>query len=832
VKKLLTAVALLSWCASSAFAQESLVIVKDGKPNAQIVVAAEKRSRMATLAALELRLHVQNISGARLPIVTSAGAALPVKIFVGESPVAAKLGVTAEGLQHGAYRIVTGPDWIVLVGSDFDFDHTVVPVGISRKDDSGRERWERDVKASGLTDTGWGYPFGGLYKHYWNRDFDQTMSQPYGEDAVALWTTGGNQLKGLWNHDEAGSCNAVYALLHSIGTRWFMPGPLGEVLPKLSTIAVGPIHETVQPHSPVRAWSWYNYGAFDFDDIIWARRLGMNFGHQYLGVTHGVHGLVPVHSTEAMRKAHPEYYALIGGKRDTEHRGHGTACFTSKGLEKETVNYLRFIFDKYNLPHVGIWPGDGLKQCGCDGCRNKTPSELVWEFADRVAREVYKTHPDRRVSCAAYTTYIEAPDTIEKFTPNLSVWIANSARPRMLDPEHWADYQARVRKWQSKMAPGSILRLENNRYHVWGIEDGVRGVPISYPVIHPRAAARDLKFLKGISAGEIGEQSQLTGKWKVMGLEHITLYVQSRFLWNADLDVDQVLDEYCTLFYGPAAQTMKEVIYFTEDNLAVKDESRGRGRGNPMNVSLATALKLRDLLDKAKAAAGTGTYAERVDAVIGSLQPKDEMLAKYKKAEAELAEARANAPVALGVAGADLSRAASYTLRNLRGGTEVAEPQTSFRIGWDRNFLLLDVLCKEPAMDKLKVAQDVTVGDYVAVSIATPHHTYYHMEINPAGKVVEGNPSGRTWKSLAEIKTERGADFWRVQMRVPVVGGNEAASDPNHRMAGSKPTAESPWYFNLGRARAVDLKAPEFQAFSPTGAGWHVPTKFGRLEIK
>jgi len=157
-------VGLLLLCASSAFAQESLVIVKDGKPHAQIVIAAEKRSRMATLAALELRLHVQNISGARLPIVTSPGAALPVKIYVGESPAAAKHGVTAEGLQHGAYRIATGPDWIALVGSDFDFDHTVVPVGVSRKNDSGRERWERDVKASGLTDTGWGYPFGGLYK--------------------------------------------------------------------------------------------------------------------------------------------------------------------------------------------------------------------------------------------------------------------------------------------------------------------------------------------------------------------------------------------------------------------------------------------------------------------------------------------------------------------------------------------------------------------------------------------------------------------------------------------------------------------------------------------
>jgi len=782
-----------------------------------------------------LRMHIQKISGVRLPIVTRPDANHPVKIYVGESPEAARLGVTAEGLKHGAYRMASSPDWIALIGGDVDFDSGKLPLHLSRKDsEEAVARWNKHVQASGLTDTGWGYPFGGAFKHFWNpAGFEKILTDTYGDDAPALWMGGGNTVKGLWQQDENGSCNAVYALLRRLGARWFMPGTIGEVMPSMSTIAVGPLHETVKPDYPVRAWSWYGYGSFSFDDMIWARRIGMNSGCQYLGILNGVHGLVAVHCTEATRKAHPEYYALIGGKRDTEHRNHGTVCFNSPGLVKETVNYIRFMFDKYNMPHVGIWPGDGLKQCGCAECKKKTPSEMVWEFADNVAREVYKTHPDRRISCGAYTSYAEAPDTIQKFSPNLSVWIANAARPSMLDPGHWAEYQARVQKWQSKMAPGGVLRLENNRYHVWGTgEDGARGMELAYPVIHPRSVARDLTFLRGISGGDIGEQSQLTGKWKVMGIEHITLYVQSRFLWNAALDVDQLLDEYYTMFYGPAAKEMKAAVTFAEDNIATKDESKGRGRGNPMNVSLETALKLRDLLDKAKAAAGDGLYAQRVQAVIGNLQPKDQMIAKYKKKEAELAEARANAPVAIAVAGGNLVNATSYKLRNSRGGKEASVPETSFKVGWDKNALLLDILCKEPAMAKLKVAEDVSSGDYVAVSIATPYHTYYHIEVNPNGKVAEGNPGGKTWKSLAEVKTERGADFWRVQMRIPAVGPQEAQADPNHRVAGMKPTAEAPWYFNVGRNRMAGLDKTELQAFSPTGGGWHAPEKFGRLEMR
>ena len=69
-------------------------------------------------------------------------------------------------------------------------------------------------------------------------------------------------------------------------------------------------------------------------------------------------------------------------------------------------------------------------------------------------------------------------------------------------------------------------------------------------------------------------------------------------------------------------------------------------------------------------------------------------------------------------------------------------------------------------------------------------------------------------------------------MRIPVVGEVEANSDPRHRVAGAKPTVQAPWYFNVGRQRALDFKKPELQAFSPTRAGWHVPEKFGKLVVE
>ncbi len=603
----------------------ALLLVERGEPRAEIVVARQ-RPRMVTLAALELQHFLAKISGARLPIVTTPTVAQPLKVYVGQSPHTDRLGITAAGLRDGAYRIASGPDWLVLLGKDFDFDFSKLPWPLSRKDvPRARAQWEQAI--AGQSEAAWAFPFASGFKGLWNpKDFDQIMRAQYGEDFVKLWDKPEGAPAGFWNQDEGGSLNAVYGLLHRLGVRWFMPGEIGEVVPEKATISVGPFDESVRPDFPLRKWQWYNYAGFGFDDIIWAKRLGMNSGYEQVGPNSGPHGLVFVHSHEAMKKAHPEYYALIGGTRDTEHRDHGTPCFTSEGLIRETVKYIRFLFDRYDLRSADLWPVDGLRLCRCAGCEGQPASELVWGFANRVAREVYKTHPAKRVTCGAYTSYIDPPDTIDKFSPNLSVWISNCGRPLMEDAEHWAQYWERMQKWQSKLASGNILRLENNRYHIWG-----EGEPIVYPVIHPRAVAKDLKALKGISLGDTGEQSQAGGKWRAPALEHITLYVQSRFLWDADLDVDQVLDEYCALFYGPAAKQMKQAITFAEQNLAYKDQSRSRGRGNPSNVSLAVSLRLRELLETARQAAGDTLYGRRIRAILAELQPKEELVETYGK---------------------------------------------------------------------------------------------------------------------------------------------------------------------------------------------------------
>ena len=56
-------------------------------------------------------------------------------------------------------------------------------------------------------------------------------------------------------------------------------------------------------------------------------------------------------------------------------------------------------------------------------------SNYVWEFVNRVAMEIAKTHPGKLISNCAYGIYTEPPSNIEKLEPNVQVIIVGGRRP-------------------------------------------------------------------------------------------------------------------------------------------------------------------------------------------------------------------------------------------------------------------------------------------------------------------------------------------------------------------------------------------------------------------
>jgi hypothetical protein len=602
---------------------------------------------------------------------------------------------------------------------------------------------------------------------------------------------------------------------------------VGTVLPKLASIQVPEINKTVIPDFPCRYWAWYNYATFPFEDVIWARRLGINDGSGYYT---GVHGLTVIHSTEETKKALPELYAMSKGKREMEARGVGTPCFSSEALLQEAVNYCRFRFDVLGDKVVDIMPGDGLRGCGCDGCKGKGASDNVWGFVNRVAIELYKTHPDKMVNCGAYSSYRYAPDSIEKFSPNVMASLYNFGRAAFNDPEKWNKYVTEIAKWQSKLAPNRIRRGENNLHN--GSPAPGRRALISFPIINPHAMAKDIKFQKGFSFGEGAECPQLPGSWKAPGVDHLALYIQARYLIDADQDTEKVLSEYYTLFYGPAAKEMRAAFEFAEANIAAKDHSKSGGRMNPANVSMDVKFKFRELLEKARAAAGDGIYGERVALIQAELKSKEAVMQAVDNKKRD--DVRKFNPLLKITESPTLENARKTSLVDVSTNTKDAKVPTTVKLGWDKAHFIVEVTCSEPDMKNVKAGKPIDQGDFVAVALETPLHSHYMIYVSPDGTLLEGNPKPGTWSSNAKVKVEKGTDSWMVKLSIPTVEEAEDGGDVLSGVVGAMPTIDDLWWFNIARQRVrgdqTQIQALPKQALSKAGE-WNEMQSFGRLEV-
>ena len=109
LKKLMLAV----MCLTTVSLVSAVELVKDGKPAATIVLA-EKPTRSAQLAALELQYHIKLLTGATLEILKGKLPAKGAKIFVGES----KFTKGRKQFEFQEYQVSVKGDAVILAGCD------------------------------------------------------------------------------------------------------------------------------------------------------------------------------------------------------------------------------------------------------------------------------------------------------------------------------------------------------------------------------------------------------------------------------------------------------------------------------------------------------------------------------------------------------------------------------------------------------------------------------------------------------------------------------------------------------------------------------------------
>ena len=805
------------------------LLIDHGRAHAEIVVA-EDAAPATQLAAAQLQAHLAEMTGVKLPMVSKPSDAAVAKIYVGPSSFIEAVGVQTGDLKHDAYRIVSGENWLVLAGRDIPFMQQrsaqateLLKLAGTKPGPEHDKVWEKWYAVSGGK---WSLPYSQLWKDY-------------------------NKELGIWAEDEHGSFNAVVDFLRSLGMRWYMPGEIGKVVPKRDRVALPVVNRTVEADFPVRFANMRRFG--QKDDALWELWMGFSRAADVIDATfpqHGINAVTDARTKDALY-AHPgaqlpkpeSYYAMFGGRRQALGRvlrgraQSGKECLSSPGLFAENVRYVLARASILEAPMESVMLSDGYTSiCQCELCKGKDTPELgatgvlsnyAWDYVDRVAREVAKTNPGMKILGTSYGSYRHAPTNIEHFSPNVVACITQHRSEFAQKPEQKAQFLEYRQGLQSKVAPGRNLLM----YEYY------RG-DVHTPHFNPHAIAEDLRSLKGICLGDMIDVDRIAplepARMVVQGFD---LYVTGRCYWDANLDVDALIDEYCREFYGPASAEMKAMIAF--------------GEANWMSITKEPAMidKTLQLLRAAQAKVTLDTlYGKRVGLIAEYLAPLEKLRAQSQIVRTDVPDVLVDERLARDIVidgklddvfWQKMHASSRGKLKPLIAGTKPG-PDTRVWCGWADDNLYLGITCyveKGTApVNAATVHDDLAMwkGDCIELLIEPPGHSYYQIAISPTGIVTDQDwaldkAKRLDWESEIEVTTSLSDDHWTVEVRIPAAGAEQEKILPLQGVAGGRPTQAFPWYFNVCRQR-VQGDLLELAAFSPTGKeGFHVPEKFAKL---
>ncbi|MBN2473378.1 MAG: DUF4838 domain-containing protein [Pirellulales bacterium] len=375
-----------------------------------------------------------------------------------------------------------------------------------------------------------------------------------------------------------GTRYAVAELLHRLGVRWFLPGPIGEVVPTMATVAVPEINVRQRPDFPMRNYWEHTRDNMAAEGAEWKIHNKMNPRcHEFFGVPGD--GSVANYLPKDQFDAHPDWFAQTkDGSRNPHH-----PCTTSEGMIGHFVERIKA--DARAGQSVSAFaPDDGLPRCWCDRCakignhfdgygsndRDPVPESSAsnewFYFVNRILTEVNREFPDHVIATNGYANRDippeMPPDVVFNPSKNLTVMFANICACTIHaydDPKCWQMHRQgqMIRQW---CRLSDKVWIYNYNYTM------LVGKGTVTPMVH--RIRRNIPLLK--QWGVIGFHDQDEEDWSLTGIP--TRLVRARLEWNVETDVDAVLDDFFAKWYARSAAPMKA--YYAALEEAFENSSR------------------------------------------------------------------------------------------------------------------------------------------------------------------------------------------------------------------------------------------------------------------
>jgi len=442
-----------------------------------------------------------------------------------------------------------------------------------------------------------------------------------------------------------GSEFAVYAFLEEhCGVRWYLPGEIGTVVPRRETLVFEALDDVREPAFLMRLFSGMQTANTRdrFGRPIWVAWQDCNRMRARYKFHHNLWRLL---DPEVYGAEHPDWYPLIDGERRPPRKNSSSGwqpCMTSEGAIAQIVENIRTFFDENPQEmSVSIAPNDGGGYCNCPAClalsdnvgvegEEENRSRLFWQFANRIAEEVAKTHPDRIIGTLAYS-YSKSPYEGMTVAPTIMPFYV-SLPAVYRDPEALAERQADIEQW------GRITRQV-------GIYEWYFGSGFSIPNPHTDYLAAALRH--AYANGARATYSEVYPNW---GLDGWKVWIFAKLLWDPEQDTDALLDDFATGMFAEAAEPMRRYMDLCEEigrkRITVADPETGEDRWwffrSPEQFLRWPAEEIeraQAILDEALVAAQTDITKRRVRYFADSLGVTRILSGRYHAAQEALPKA-------------------------------------------------------------------------------------------------------------------------------------------------------------------------------------------------
>jgi hypothetical protein len=357
-----------------------------------------------------------------------------------------------------------------------------------------------------------------------------------GHDGFAIATSTGNlYIAG------GGGKGVVYGVVHLLekyyGCRRYSPS--AEVFPKRNDLALGCTFEVDNPANEVRIVN--GEFALDPDYRDWMR---LHVQDDLYGTGYYVHTFQKLLPWRTYFAAHPEYFALMNGKRIIDQ-----PCLSRPEVFDIVVAKLRE--EMAAQPDRTIWSvsqNDNFSYCQCPEClkvieEEGSPAGPIIRFVNRVAA----LFPDKTISTLAYQYSRTAP-RLARPAPNVEVMLCtielNRSKPIADDPSS-ASFVRDIEEWG---------RICGNLY-LWDYTVNFSHHVSPFPNLH--VLQPNIRFFVGQG---VRKHFQQTNTGPGHEFSELKSYLLARLLWDPKTDVGSVMDDFLNGYYGKGGPFVRKYI--------------------------------------------------------------------------------------------------------------------------------------------------------------------------------------------------------------------------------------------------------------------------------